>query len=189
MLVSLSLRIASNMDISNKQNRLRTVLNIACVMAFAYGPGAMAANCKFLNTSGSNNTSTPLNCGTSLTADSLAIPPRCPINTVIYEESLQHEELFFTCTASFHYGMVMTPALGVPSGNTDPLGKTGRSFRIKAPNPNVPEKTPPPSPVTVNYPAKHHLPTGAGLVEMIKAIKSGKHRAFRDVDESKATIG
>ncbi|MGX1182964.1 hypothetical protein AB7M29_000643 [Pseudomonas sp. F-14 TE3623] len=43
--------------------------------------------------------------------------------------------------------------------------------------------------VTVNYLAKHHLPTGGGLVEMIKAIKSGELRAFRDADESKTAIG
>ncbi|MCL9800747.1 MULTISPECIES: hypothetical protein [unclassified Pseudomonas] len=43
--------------------------------------------------------------------------------------------------------------------------------------------------VSVNYLAKHHLPTGGGLVEMIEAIKSGELRAFRDADESKAAIG
>lgn len=43
--------------------------------------------------------------------------------------------------------------------------------------------------VSVNYIAKHHLPTGGGLVEMIEAIKSGELRAFRDADESKAAIG
>ncbi|NWD74045.1 TniQ family protein [Pseudomonas gingeri] len=43
--------------------------------------------------------------------------------------------------------------------------------------------------VTVNYLAKHHLPTGRGLVEMIEAIQSGELKAFRDIDESKAAIG
>jgi type 1 fimbria pilin len=107
---------------------MRTVLNIACVMAFAYGPGAMAANCSFWNES---YTSATLNFGASLTADSLAIPQDAPIGTVIYEDSIQHKDLRYACKSGHLYGMVMTPALGVPSGNTYPLGKTGLSFRIK----------------------------------------------------------
>lgn len=43
--------------------------------------------------------------------------------------------------------------------------------------------------VSVNYLAKHHLPTGGGLVEMIGAIQSGELKAFRDLDQSKATVG
>ncbi|MDN6864799.1 TniQ family protein [Pseudomonas rhodesiae] len=43
--------------------------------------------------------------------------------------------------------------------------------------------------VTINYLAKHHLPTGGGLVEMIEAIRSGELKAFRDMDQSKAAVG
>ncbi|PTU03584.1 hypothetical protein DBR45_06320 [Pseudomonas sp. HMWF031] len=43
--------------------------------------------------------------------------------------------------------------------------------------------------VSVNYLAKHHLPTGGGLVEMIEAIQSGELKAFMDCDQSKATVG
>lgn len=43
--------------------------------------------------------------------------------------------------------------------------------------------------VTINYLAKHHLPTGGGLVEMIEAIQAGELKAFRDTDQSKATVG
>lgn len=131
------------MDLSNKQSRLRTCLNITCVMAVVYGPGAMAANCTF-TFSDSSNTPATLNFGASLTANSLVIPQDAPIGTVIYEDSLQKEELIFTCTSSFRYGLVMNPALGVPSNdNTYPLGKTGLSFRIKTPNPNIQTMPPP----------------------------------------------
>ncbi|MGV8861907.1 MAG: TniQ family protein [Pseudomonas sp.] len=36
--------------------------------------------------------------------------------------------------------------------------------------------------VTVNYLAKHHLPAGGGLVELIKAIQAGQLQAFSDGD-------
>jgi type 1 fimbria pilin len=133
---------------------MRTVLNIACVMAFAYGPGAMAANCAWWNES---YTSSTLNFGASLTADSLAIPQDAPIGTVIYEDSLQQKQLLYKCASSYLYGMVMTPALGVPSGNTYPLGKTGLSFRIKSPNTYLPEVPPP-----ATYP-----PTSVGSASFI----------------------
>ncbi|WP_231986524.1 fimbrial protein [Pseudomonas sp. URMO17WK12:I11] len=124
------------MNISNKQSRLRTVLNIACVMACTYGPSAMAANCALTPASATPAT---LNFGASLTADSLVIPQDAPIGTVIYEDSLQKEEFIFKCTSTLRYGMFMNPALGVPSDIiTYPLGKTGLSFRIKSPNPDIP---------------------------------------------------
>ncbi|NYH11653.1 fimbrial protein [Pseudomonas moraviensis] len=116
------------MIFSNKQTLMCAVLKIACVMAFAYGPGAMAANCRYWN---NTTTAVTLNFGTRLTADSLAIPQDAPIGTVIYEDSLQQDGILFKCESRHLYGFFMTPALGVPSGNTYPLGKTGLSFRIK----------------------------------------------------------
>ncbi|MHC8356603.1 TniQ family protein [Pseudomonas sp. LB3P81] len=38
--------------------------------------------------------------------------------------------------------------------------------------------------VTVNYLAKHHLPAGGGLVELIKAIQTGQLQAFSDGDNN-----
>ncbi|WP_244142268.1 fimbrial protein [Pseudomonas gozinkensis] len=114
------------MIFSNKQTLMCAVLKIACVMAFAYGPGAMAANCSYWS-----GKAVTLNFGARLTADSLAIPQDAPIGTVIYEETLQLEGVWYKCESWHLYGFYMTPALGVPSGNTYPLGKTGLSFRVK----------------------------------------------------------
>jgi type 1 fimbria pilin len=130
------------MDLSNKQSRLRAVLSIACVMAFAYAPGAMAANCNFIYSDKYNKPAT-LNFGANLTADSLTIPQDAPIGTVIYEGSLHAAEHQFTCSSQFRYGIFMNSSLGVPSGSTFPLGKTGLSFRIKTPNPSLPIMGPP----------------------------------------------
>ncbi|MCP6694627.1 MULTISPECIES: hypothetical protein [Pseudomonas] len=129
-------------DVSRKKGRLCSLLSIAAAMALVYSSGAMAANCTFTFSDSGNKPAT-LNFGSRLTSDSLTIPQDAPIGTVIYEESLQKEELIFTCTSSFRYGLVMSPALGVPSGNTYPLGKAGLSFRIKSPNPNIPDMPPP----------------------------------------------
>ena len=43
--------------------------------------------------------------------------------------------------------------------------------------------------VTVSYLAKHHLPAGGGLVELIQAIRSGQIRAYRSADDDYATLG
>ncbi|MCP6698070.1 fimbrial protein [Pseudomonas donghuensis] len=129
-------------DVSRKKGRLCSLLSIAAAMALFYSSGAMAANCTFTFSDSGNKPAT-LNFGSRLTSDSLTIPQDAPIGTVIYEESLQKEELIFTCKSSSRYGLVMSPALGVPSGNTFPLGKTGLSFRIKSPNPHIPDMPPP----------------------------------------------
>ncbi|MNE11837.1 Helix-turn-helix domain protein [compost metagenome] len=43
--------------------------------------------------------------------------------------------------------------------------------------------------VTVSYLAKHHLPAGGGLVELIQAIRSGEIRAYRGADDGHSTLG
>jgi hypothetical protein len=43
--------------------------------------------------------------------------------------------------------------------------------------------------VTVSYLSKHHLPAGGGLVELIHAIRSGQIHAYRNADDSRATLG
>lgn len=118
------------------------MLRIACVIAFAYGPGVMAANCAFTY-SDKYNTTVTLNFGASVGADSLTIPQDAPIGTVIFEQSLHGAELRFTCRTATLYGFAMNPTLGNPSGTTYPLGKTGLSFRIGSPNPNIPLMPPP----------------------------------------------
>lgn len=89
--------------------------------------------CQFSHGGNANNTPGTLEFGTALTTDSLAIPQDALVGIVIYEDSLQDEELIFECHFSFFYRMFMTPALGVPSDKTYPLGKTKLSFRIKPP--------------------------------------------------------
>ncbi|WP_327437887.1 fimbrial protein [Pseudomonas donghuensis] len=134
-----------NMDASRKKGRLRSLLSMAAAMALVYSSGAMAANCAFTY-SDKNNTTATLNFGAKLSADSLTIPQDAPIGTVIYEDSLYAAEHIFTCSSQFRYGIFMNPSLGAPSDNTFPLGKTGLSFRIKTPNPNI-QFMPPPFPV------------------------------------------
>lgn len=152
------------MIFSNKQIRLRTLLKIVCVMSFAYGPSAMAAKCIWVS-----GTSGTLNFGASLTAGSLAIPQDAPIGTVIYEDSLQQKELYYKCSSQYISGMFMTPALGVPSGNTYPLGKTGLSFRIKSPNTFAPEVAPPASfPATVT---RSYIAGGTYTLQIFKSAE------------------
>lgn len=128
-----------NMELSRLRRRL---LSIAAVMALVYSSGAMAANCAFTY-SDRHNTPVTLNFGASVDASSLTTPRDAPIGTVIFEQSLQAAEHIFSCTAATRYGFAMASSLGVPSGSDYPLGKTGLSFRIKTPNPNITIMPPP----------------------------------------------
>lgn len=129
------------MEPSGRNRRLRPLLSIAAAMALVYSSATMAANCAFTY-SDKHNTSVTLNFATSVNA-SLTIPQDAPIGTVIFEQSLHAAEHIFTCTSATRYGFSMNPALGAPSDSTYPLGKTGLSFRIKTPNPNIPIMPPP----------------------------------------------
>jgi type 1 fimbria pilin len=111
-------------------------------MAFAYGPGAMAANCAWTY-SDKHNTEVTLNFGTSVNDNSLTIPQDAPIGTVVFQQVLSAAEHIFTCTAATRYGFAINPALGTPSDATYPLGKTGLSFRVGTPNPKISFMPPP----------------------------------------------
>jgi type 1 fimbria pilin len=121
---------------------MRVFSNIACVMALVWGSGAMAANCAFTY-SDKHNTTVTLNFGANVGADSLTVPQDAPIGTIIYQQSLNAAEHIFTCTAATRYGFAVNPALGAPVDATYPLGKTGLSFRVSTPNPNITYMPPP----------------------------------------------
>ncbi|MDD1015453.1 fimbrial protein [Pseudomonas rubra] len=130
------------MEHSTRQRRLRAALTIACALTLAGTTQAKAANCKFTYTDMHNVTAT-LNFGTHLNADSFTIPRDAPIGTLVYQQSLNSAEHIFTCSAASRYGFTMNPALGVPVSNTYPLGKTGLSFRVGTPHPNITHMPPP----------------------------------------------
>ncbi|CAM3861078.1 fimbrial protein [Pseudomonas wadenswilerensis] len=102
----------------------------------------MAANCTF-TFSDKHNKETTVNFGAGLTADSLTIPQDAPIGTIVYQQSLNSAEHVFTCAAATRYGFAMNPALGIPVDSTYPLGKSGLSFRVGTPNPNISYMPPP----------------------------------------------
>lgn len=153
------------MALSTLQRSLRTSLGIACVLALAYCPGVMAANCTFHY---STTKPVTLSFGAGLSASNLTIPQDAPSGTVIYEESLQQDGFVFNCAATFLFGFTMSPALGIPgNNNTYPLGTTGLSFLIKSQNPGLPTLSPP-------YNLKPGFYTSGGGTYTLQIFKSAE---------------
>lgn len=77
------------MDFSTWQ---RVLLGIACVVAWAVGPDAMAANCTFVY-SDKYNKEVTLNFGAGLTADSLTIPQDAPLALSFISKALTQQSM------------------------------------------------------------------------------------------------
>lgn len=161
------------MDFSTWQ---RVLLGIACVVAWAVGPDATAANCTF-TFSDKHNKEVTLNFGAGLTADSLTIPQDAPIGTIVYQQSLNSAEHVFTCAAATRYGFAMNPALGIPVDSTYPLGKSGLSFRVGTPNPNISYMPPP-----FNVGAGTYTTNGGNYT--LEVFKSGDLSATNEIPAS-----